>query len=93
MGLEEKYCIPDLISEQWMLYQLCEQNNFSVEFVCDGWVDQTRAKLIGFTHLISEQKYYIDAQLEDMLSKLDGGIYGIALSKINNLANLFKDFE
>ena len=91
LGIEDKYCIPDLISEQWLLYQLCEQNNFSVECICDGWVDQERAKTIGFTHLISEQKYHIDEQLESILLELDDNLYGVASEKIKNWTELMKD--
>ena len=83
-GIEDRYCIPDLISEQWLLYQLCKQNNYSVECLCDGWVDQRRAKSIGFTHLISEQKYHIDEQLENVLLELDGGLHRIAVERIKN---------
>jgi len=87
-GIEDKYCIPDLISEQWLLYQLCEQNNFSVECICDGWVDQERAKEIGFTHLISEHKYYIDDELKNILSELDVNLFKIVSVKLEKLTNI-----
>ena len=89
--IEEKYCIPDLISEQWLLYQLCEQNNFSVEYICDGWADQARANKIGYTHLISEQKYYIDEELNDVLLQLDADLLKKVTDKTEKITEMFNE--
>ena len=84
-GLEDKYCVPDLVSEQWLVFQLCEQNNFKVELLCDGWYSQERAKKIGYTHLISEQKYNIDDELKRVLLKLDESLFHKVMKKIDDL--------
>jgi len=69
-GLHDKYTIPDLISEQWVIFQLCRQNGYRVECICDGFYDDKKARDIGYTHLISEQKYEVDDELRKILRKL-----------------------
>ena len=84
-NLDEKYFIPDLISEQWMLYQLCQQNSYSVDALCNGNTDKTRAKKLGYTHLISEGKYKVDNRLRVILQKLDMSLYTLVDDKIRSL--------
>ena len=84
-GIDEKYCIPDLISEQWLLYQICEQQKFSVDTICNGW-GCPLPSIIGFTHLISEHKYNIDNQLKDILLNLNKELYNMVINKVNELS-------
>ena len=70
-GLHEMYCIPDLISEQWVVFQICKQYNFSVECICNDFNPDKRAREIGYTHLISQQKYEVDDTLREILRKLN----------------------
>ena len=91
-NLSEKYCIPDLISEQWILYQLCGQNSFNVDTICEGWDDTENAKRYGYTHLISEGKYKVNHRLRIILKKLDIDLYEKVESKIKELAKV-KDCE
>ena len=76
-GFEHKYCIPDLVAEQWVLYQLCDQFGYSGTALIAG-NEQENAKKIGYTHLISEEKYRIDDKLKNILLELDSDL----LSKI-----------
>jgi len=69
-GLHEKYCIPDLVAEQWLLFQLCKQHGFHVECICDGFNQDAKARDIGYAHLISEQKYEVDNELRNILQRL-----------------------
>ena len=87
-NLSEKYCIPDLISEQWMLYQLCQQNRYSVDTICNGWDDKINPKFYGYTHLISEGKYKVDDKLKVILKKLDPELYEEVNDKIIKLKNI-----
>lgn len=84
-NLREKYCIPDLISEQWMLYQICQQNNFSVDTICNGWNDKLNPKKLGYTHLISEGKYKVDDRLKEILRNLDAELYTQVINKIRGI--------
>ncbi|MCL2446207.1 MAG: hypothetical protein FWD06_05525 [Oscillospiraceae bacterium] len=69
-GLHERYCIPDLVAEQWALFQLCKQQGFRVQCICDGYNHHQKAKEIGYAHLISEHKYAIDDDLRQILQRL-----------------------
>ena len=80
----QKYFIPDLISEQWMLYQLCQQNGFSVDSLCDTPTDKVGPKKFGYTHLISEGKYKVDNRLRIILQKLDVNLHSQVDNKIRN---------
>jgi len=81
---EDNFFIPDLIAEQWLLYQLCQQNNFCVETLCKGWGCSVPTE-IGYTHLIGESKYKMDVQLKGVLKKLDENIYFKTVSHIKKL--------
>jgi hypothetical protein len=83
-GNDDQCFTPDLIAEQWLVYQLCEQNGFSAETLCNGWGCPIASE-IGFTHLISEQKYYIDDKLKNILMRLDERIYSRIVNKLNKI--------
>lgn len=68
--LHEKYCIPDLVAEQWALFHLCKQQGFRVQCICDGFNQHQQAHEIGYAHLISEHKYHVDDELKKILQRL-----------------------
>jgi len=70
-GLHERYCIPDLVAEQWVLFHLCKQHGFRVQCICDGFNQDQKAREIGYAHLISEQKYEVDDELRKILQRLN----------------------
>lgn len=76
---------PDLIAEQWLLYQLCEQNNFSVDSICETPQDKLNPRELGYVHLITGSKYRLDSELRKILSKLDPDLYQQVESKINEI--------
>ena len=68
-AFENNYHIPNLIGEQWLLYQMCNEHNFSVDTFCKG-IGCPIPGEIGYAHLLLGQKYEIDAKLTAILRNL-----------------------
>jgi hypothetical protein len=71
----EKASVPDLISEQQFLYDLCNNRHYKVKCLIDGNNPSKSANKIGYQHLIGEAKRKEYKQVLNMIHTLDKTVY------------------
>lgn len=68
-------CVPELISEQKLLYDYATHNNLKVKKLLDHMHIMKHARSIGYQHLLGEAKYKMFDKTKEVLKKLDSDLY------------------
>lgn len=71
----DKPSVPDLISEQQFLYDLCLNKGYKVKCLIDGTKPSKSANEIGYQHIIGEAKQKEYSKILSIIKKLDNNVY------------------
>lgn len=68
-------CVPELVSEQKMLYDFCKHKNLKVKCILDVQNLTASANKIGYQHLLGNSKYKSLNKTKQMLKTLNSSVY------------------